>query len=110
MGADAFVAYFGLKYTLPPDADVTELEEMSDARVVTARRAGLDTCWGRLTDGEYYYLLIGAELGVFGVEGIQDLSLSHDDVSRTAEKTAAKLKAAGFSDAPAFHFQLDAQY
>jgi hypothetical protein len=61
MGADSFIVFYGIKITIDPaDEEVrVALESRSDPRCKAARQAGLQTHWGRLTDGKDYFLYIG---------------------------------------------------
>ena len=69
MGADNFVAYVGVRILLDPknDADSESFGSRSDPRVRAAREVGLRSYTGCLTDGEDHFLLIGTELGDFGM-------------------------------------------
>ena len=107
---DNFIVYLGIRFVLDADADVTELETGVDPRLRAAKREGLKTRWGRLTDGEYYFVLIGEEVGIFGVEATLCKSLSIDSVLSTRDSLRRKLRAAGFDEEPALHFQVQAEY
>lgn len=109
MGADAFIALYGLRYTLAGD-EAEAIEEGSDARVVAARRAKLQTHFGRLTDGEPHFLLIGTRLGVFGSENESARSVDASELEQITRDTAAKLREAGLSGTPKLHLQFEAQY
>ncbi len=58
MGADAFIAFCGLRYLLSDD-EVEAVEANQDDRVKVARSAKLDAYFGRLTDGEPYFFSSG---------------------------------------------------
>ena len=105
-----FVVYFGLRYTLPPEADVESLETGEDPRLRAAKKGRLKVWWGRLTDGEYYFLLIGAELGRFGAEASLARSVQLEELNAVANDVRQKLKASGFTEEPALHFQMQAEY
>jgi hypothetical protein len=55
-------------------------------------------------------LLIGNEIGRFGVEGIHEQSIPEPRFSEIVEKTKVRLKEAGITEPPAFYVQLQAQY
>ncbi|GAB2842707.1 hypothetical protein GCM10027277_07430 [Pseudoduganella ginsengisoli] len=112
MGADSFVAFYGVKIALNPDDEEVfdACGDNTDPRCIAAQQVGLDTFNGRMTDGEDYFLYVGRQLAWMGLE--------HDtyaaaDVKRLAGLAAdvdAKLKAAGFAQAAALHFQFIGQY
>ena len=109
MSADAFVAFYGVRYTLSED-ECEAVEQRTDPRVTAARRTRLDSHLGRLTDGDPYYLLIGTSLGVFGVENQSARSVETTEIDRVMRQTAAMLVAAGLPGTPQLHLQLEAQY
>ena len=61
-------------------------------------------------DGADYFLLIGNEIGCFGVEGIHEQSIPEPRFAEIVEKTKVRLKEAGITEPPAFYVQLQAQY
>jgi len=65
LGADRFVAIYGVKTELHQD----DLETFEERWRVQARRVGLRTWSGRTTDGGPYYVVIGSVVGDFGIEG-----------------------------------------
>jgi len=109
MGADAFVAFYGVRYVLTDD-EVEAVETNHDRRVRAARGAKLHTYMGRLTDGEPYFLLIGMRLGILGVENDSYRCLDASGLERIMADTKGKLAEAGLSDEPHLHLQLEAQY
>jgi hypothetical protein len=109
LGADAFIAFYGLRYTLT-DAEMDAVEQNSDERVVAARRAKLQTYSGRLTDGQPSFLLVGTRLGVFGLENESERSVDGAQLEQIMRDTAAKLQTAGLPGAPQLHLQFEAQY
>lgn len=111
MGADAFVAFYGVRFEIDEEADDFELfEDESHETIRRAHGADLDTYFGRLTDGEPHFLLVGKELSVLGVENDPDCVVSDAEFARVQTETRKKLAVAGFSDEPALHLRLDAQY
>jgi hypothetical protein len=109
MGADAFVAFYSVRYILADD-EVEAVETNRDRRVVAARGTKLQLHMGRLTDGEPYFLLIGLRLGVFGVENDSYRSFDALSLERIMVDTRGKLAEAGLSGEPQLHLQLEAQY
>ena len=107
---DNFVVYLGIRYTLPPDTDVQPLETGSDPRLRAAKKERLKTWWGRLTDGGYYFVLIGAEVGRFGAEASLAQTTPLEDLIKLSEDVRERLKAAGIEETPALHFQMEAEY
>lgn len=112
MGADNFVAFVGIRFLIDPksEGELEEIERRTDPRIRAARDAGLKTHLGRWTDGEYYFLLIGTELGSFGVEGKDYKGLRSEELSSIVVKTREELVKAGFKEEPSIHLQFEAQY
>lgn len=109
MGADTFIAFCGVRYLLA-ESEIDAVEIHQDRRVLAARRVKLQTYFGRLTDGEPHFLLVGARLGVFGVENDSYGSFDAPTLARMMLDTRAKLAEAGLSGEPQLHLQLEAQY
>jgi hypothetical protein len=112
MGADAFVVFYGVRETIPADDtdQLDLLESRTHPLLISARAAGLDRWWGRLTDGSDFHVLIGARIGVFGVENDQELSIDSDELLRLIDAVRASLESSGIRGTPALHCQLEAQY
>jgi hypothetical protein len=108
MGADAFITFYGIEETIPVDADVTALEERKDERIVRARKAKLDSWWGRLSDGHDYHLLIGKKIANIGVEGSEGASISDADFTTLRDDVKKKLKDAGYASEPKLILKLEA--
>jgi hypothetical protein len=109
LGADSFIAFYGLRYTLT-NSELDAVSSRTDERVVAARRERLRTHFGRLTDGEPYFLFVGMPLGVFGLQGDSERSYDWDELEQLKADTATKLAAAGLQGTPQLHLQLEAQY
>ena len=112
MGADSFIAFYGIKFELDPD-DEDELDACdtdADPRCQRAKRAGLETFTGRMTEGEDYFLYIGRRLAWLGIEHEQHLSQSAEQLSSAVADVKAKLQAAGSVQPPELHFQFIGQY
>jgi hypothetical protein len=112
VGADSFVAFFGIKLSLDPeDEDVLDAcGDETDSRCVTAKAAGLQVHSGRMTDGEDYFLYIGHRLGWLGLEHESYAALSEPQFLEIAASVRKKLVEAGFHEQPKLHLQLEAQY
>ena len=112
MGADSFVAFFGIKLSLDPeDEDVLDAcGDETDSRCVTAKAAGLQVHSGRMTDGEDYFLYVGRRLGWIGLEGDPYTTLSEPQFIEIAASVRKRLVEAGFREQPGLHLQLEAQY
>ena len=109
MGADAFVAFVGVRYTLADD-ELDAVERETDARVVAAANGHLQTHFGRMTDGEPYFLFVGTRLGWLGVEHDTEIAIDAQDLAQIVSHTQEKLRAAGIGEPPRLYLQLVAQY
>jgi len=112
MGADSFIAFYGIKIKVDPaDEDMLDaLDSRSDPRLKAAGQVGLHTHRGRMTDGEDYFLYVGHSIGWLGVENDAYVEVSLDKLIEMAARVQAKLKEAGFRETPALHLQLQAQH
>ena len=115
MGADSVVLCYGLRFSLGSDSQLSneELESLEDgteARVAAARRVGLQSQFGRVTDGGEYFLLIGMLFGPFGIQGRERGEFPDAVLAETAARTKRLLREAGLDGEPALHVQLEAQY
>jgi|KBSSwiStaDraftv2_1062776.scaffolds.fasta_scaffold363968_2 hypothetical protein len=111
MGADAFYVYYGVKRSVEPDAPEMELLEREKHPIFDAAfDAKLHVAWGRMTEGEDYFLLIGHQIGCFGVENETYRHVPADELRRIVEQTDERLRQANIPESPAFHCQLNAQH
>jgi hypothetical protein len=110
MGADAFITFYGIEYSVPAGSDVSSLEKRTDERIVRARRAKLDTWWGCVSDGRDFHLLIGKKIADLGLEGQEQVSVTNQAFTSIQEEVKQKLSEAGFSHEPRLLFKLEAQY
>src|SRR5262245_58209082 len=103
MGVDSFIAFYGIKIGVDPaDEDMIDaLDSRSDPRLKAATASGLDTHWGRMTDGEDYFLYVGHRIGWLGVENDAYVHVPLDKLIEMATRVQAKLKEAGFCERPA---------
>jgi hypothetical protein len=109
MGADSVIAYFGVRYELSEE-EMDACEAGEDERTLRARRAKLDYCFDRPTDGEGYFLYVGRRLANLGVEADVYEELSELGLLEIMAKTKTSLAKAEIAGEPALHFQLIAQY
>ncbi len=110
MGADGFLAYFGCRWDVTDQNEISLLEARDDPRMKAAQRVGLKHWWGVTPEEGRYFLLIGAEIGNLGWEGQENLSLSESDLTNLISETKSKLAVAGFSEEPAIHLQFEPDY
>lgn len=103
MSSDTFIAYFGLRFEISSD-EVEALELRSDARVAAARKAGLKYYWGNFGGlQERYVLFVGEQIGIFGDENSDEISLSLNDLRLSLDALQEKLKKAELSGTPELH-------
>jgi peptidoglycan/xylan/chitin deacetylase (PgdA/CDA1 family) len=111
MGADAFYVYYGVKRSLEPDSSEMELLEREKHPIFeTAFDAKLHVAWGRMTEGEDYFLLIGHQIGCFGVQHETYREIPAEEIRCIIEQTDQRLRQADITETPAFHCHLYAQY
>lgn len=112
MGADSFLAFYGIKLALDPDDEDTldACGEGTDARCVAAKQAGLESFSGRMTDGEDCFLFIGRRVAWLGLEHDSHAARSAEQLAATAADVQTRLQTAGFAQAPALHLQFIGQY
>ena len=112
MGADAFVVYYGTRDTVPHD-DEEQIELLETRQHWTqqrARDARLNHWWGRLTDGSDYHILLGKQIGVFGVENDHETSVAPDALQQIMDDVQTVFQKLGIKETPSLHIQLEAQY
>jgi hypothetical protein len=112
MGADSVYFYYGIRRTIAAEDEeqIEQLEDESHPIFNLAFNHTLHVAWGCLTDGAETFLLIGSEIGRFGVEGIHEKKFTDAQLLEMVGKTNARLKAAGITESPGFYVQLQAQY
>ena len=110
MGADVFIAFYGLEFPVRDGGALTEIEEQNDERVVRALEHRLDWWLGRLTDGAPFYLLIGKKIGQFGVEGSYGAEFSDGSIDVLREQVRQRLAAAGFQKSPRLILKYESDY
>jgi hypothetical protein len=112
MGADAFVAFYGVKIELDPkdEALLDACGAQTDRRCVAVKQAGLKTHYGRMTDGDDYFLFVGLPVARIGLEYDTHAAVAPDSLLDIMNRVKAALPQAGFSQRPALHFQFEGQY
>lgn len=112
MGADSVYFYYGVRRTITPEDEeqIEQLENESHPIFNLAFDHTLHATWGCLTDGAETFLLIGHEIGCFGIEGIHEKKFTDAQLLEIVAKTNARLKAAGITEPPGFYIQLQAKY
>src|SRR5947209_19296171 len=78
MGADSCVVYYGVRYQVTDETELEQLEARTHPLMEAAKRVGLQHYWGNFsTDGgDYHLLLVGREIGIFGIEGLGERELA----------------------------------
>ena len=109
MGADAVVLFYGVRYQVTDESEITKLSAGTHPLIEAAERVGLEHYWGNfsLEGGEYYLLYIGNEIASLGYEGISELELPDERFAMIREETKTKLKKGGFSLVPSLFAQFD---
>lgn len=103
MSGDSFIVYFGLRFELSFD-EIENVELRTDARISSARKAGLKYYFGNFGgQSEKYLLFVGEQIGIFGPEDIAELSVSMDDRVLSKERLRGMLDIAGFKGEPELH-------
>ena len=109
MGADSFIAFFGVRFELSEE-EMELCETREDDRIRRARKTKLDFCFDRPTDGEQYFLYVGRSLAGLGIEAKMYEKFSEAKLLEIVSETKTRLTQADISGEPALHLQLIAQY
>jgi hypothetical protein len=101
-----------VRRTIAPsdEEQIRQLEDDSHPIYNLAFDHKLHVAWGCLTDGADYFMLVGHEIGRFGIEGVHERCLNEVLFAEIVEKTKVRLKAADINEPSAFYVQLQAQY
>jgi len=112
MGADSCVVYYGVRYQVTGETELEQLEARTHPLMQAAKRAGLQYYWGNFSmeGGEYHLLLVGREIGVFGLEGIGERELADTEFQQMMQDTRERLQRGGFSLVPALQIQFEPDY
>ena len=109
---NVFLVFYGINIRLDP-TDYSEQERCSDgsdSRCLAAKNLGLETFSDRLTDGEDYFLYIGKNLGLLGLQYIDYNSLTGDALREVVAQVDEKLSKLDYPETPALHLQSIYQY
>ena len=109
---NSFLVFYGVKIELDPD-NYDEHEACSnrtDPRCVSADSANLQTFSDRLTDGEDYFLYIGQQLGLLGLNHQDYDNIETDELESCLSSVQEKLKSLGYSERPSLHLQSIYEY
>ena len=109
MGADGVILFYGVRYQVSDDSEISLLSARKHPLIEAAQRAGLESYWGNFSidGGEYYLIYIGKEITNLGYEGKSELELADEQFERIKDETKDRLKRGGFSLAPAFFAQFE---
>jgi hypothetical protein len=107
MSADSFYVGYGVRWEV--DASDTEairrLEERRDSRQLAAKQHKLRCWWGATSDETRYFVLIGRLVGQYGWEDEAAGKIAKTDAIAVMKETESRLRAAGFEQPAAWHFQ-----
>lgn len=108
MGADAFVAYYGVKHIITEEQDLERLEQQTHPLVRAAQKVGLEYWWGVTPDDEQSYtLLIGIELATLGVEHDHTAAMRDADLLALMADVRQRLHVAQLPETPQLYLQLE---
>lgn len=105
MGANACVAFFGIRYQISPE-EIDGLETRKDSRMVAAKNSGLSHYWANFGGlDEQYLLFVGTKLTVLGPEYDVEFEMDDQEVVAVMEQTQSNLKRAGLVGVPKLYLQ-----
>jgi hypothetical protein len=112
MGADSLIVYYGVRYQITDPAELKELGTRTHPLIKRARQFGLQVYWGNFAveGGEYNLLLIGREIGAFGLEGLAEKELADSEFLQIQQETRERLGRGGFSLVPALQILFEPDY
>jgi hypothetical protein len=112
MGADSCIVYYGVRYQVTDEAELEQLSAPTHPLMEAAKRVGLQYYWGNFSmdGGEYQLLLVGREIGIFGLEGIGERELADAEFQQVMQDTRERLQRGGFSLTPALQIQFEPDY
>lgn len=108
--SDHVLMFFGVRFDVSSEQQVGALELGTDPHLRAARRAKLESWWGRVTDGGSHFVLIGKKLGDFGASDAHNAQFSEQELVDIASSTREALHAAGIPGEAKFHVQLECDY
>ena len=112
MGANSCVVYYGVRYQVTDKTELAELGADKHPLIEAAKRVGLQHYYGNFSmdGGEYHLLLIGREVGIFGLEGIGERELADAELQAMMQDTRERLQRGRFSLVPAFQIQFEPDF
>lgn len=110
MGADSTYLFYGVRYHVSDETEISQLGNGTHPLLVAANKARLQTVWGNfdLYGDRYYLLYVGRELAELGHEGVADVEISDTELVKIQLDVRRRLSAAGFSLTPALFAQFEA--
>jgi len=103
--ADTTVVLFGIRLEVSDD-DLDELESRTHPMQIAAKRAGLESYWGKFSvPAENHLLFVCKLIGKLGVEDRMGIQINADDFARTAKTVSTKLRDAGISETALLHLE-----
>jgi hypothetical protein len=116
VGADSFVAFYGVRVPFDPDDEEGGSASLDDwggglhPDSEAALQRGLEVYTGRDTEGGEHFAYVGRSLGELGYEGAMHVRLDPAALADTVESVARSLAELGYRDEPALHLQFVGQY
>ena len=111
MSTDTFAVFYGIRRLIIDEKEIESLELRTHVLQKSAQKNRLKLWWGPNMDAHMksdgHYLLMGGQIGIFGVENEKHLSLSDADLLALMEQTKSRLIAAGINEAPTLQFQAE---
>jgi hypothetical protein len=110
MGADVFVAYYGIRYDIPADSpEIEQLELGMHPLMRMADQADLDLWWSGLpNDNETSYpVFVGKQLGIIGGEYDYETQISTKELLETIQQAQMNFQRAGIQEEPKLLLQLE---
>jgi len=110
MSASRCLVFLGIRFEVPPN-EVEAVERRIDPRMKKAQANKLQCYWSDFgSEGEHYYLFVGKNIGVFGIEDRSELQMEMAEINGLAAETSSRLARAGFASEPILyvHWEEDA--
>jgi len=106
MGADSTIIFYGVRYPLDED-EIESAESEDHPYMLSAQRIGLQTYWGRESELEPCFLMIGQQLAWLGAEHQSQAAIDHAELIKVMEDVQAKLSRMGAREATKLHVQYE---
>lgn len=102
MGADSCAVYYGVRYQVTDKLTGEQLRNHSHPLMVAATKVGLEYRWcDSPVDGdEFQIVLIGREIGIFGLEYIVERKIPDAEMHQIMEEVREKLRLGAFELEP----------